>query len=162
MVGPDEAKGPVDALADTDAGSGGDWKFGAAAPLTDGERTLIESKAVLCARDGEGLRELAGSVGEALGRPAPLTALLHDRDAGERFQRTDQNAARCSDDIRYNVQTFVHAVDQVNVRVACGSEDDFSARRHTAGRVSGQIIGTEVGFRFDNHAGGVFVENDGA
>ena len=162
MVCPDEAEGPVDALADADAGCGGNGKLGASAPLTDGERAAIKAKAVLEASNGEGLRQLTRSVSEALGWPVPLTPLLHQRKSGERLQGADQYATGCSIHIGYHVETFVHAVDQVNVCTTSGSEDDFGARSHTAGGVSSQIVGTEIGFGFDNHARGLFVENDGA
>ena len=133
MFRPDEAEGPIDALADADAGSCGHWEFGASAPLTDGERTSIKTEAVLSASDGEGLRQLTGSVRETLGRPMPLTPFLHEREPGERLQRANQHASGCSDNIRYDIETFMHAVDQVNVRSAGGPEDNFGAWSHTAG-----------------------------
>src|SRR5580693_3307433 len=57
MASPDKAQRPIGTLADADARGGGNLEVGFVAPVPDGERTSVETRAVLCTRDGEGTGE---------------------------------------------------------------------------------------------------------
>lgn len=90
-----------------------------------------------------------------------MAALIHKRQTGEGFQCADQCATGCAVGIGHNVEAFVHAVNQIHIGIAGGTENHFCAPGQTAGGVRGEVAGTEVGFGFNNHASGFGVKDDG-
>ena len=71
-------------------------------------------------------------------------------------------AGRAGDDVEH----VVHAVDEVDIGVTCGAEHDFGARGATFGGMTGEVVGADVGFGFDDSGAalcmGGFVNEDRA
>ncbi len=61
-----------------------------------------------------------------------------------------------------HVQALVHAVDEVDVGVTGRPEHDSGALGQAARSMGGDVGEAEVGFGFDNHAGGFSVQKHAA
>jgi hypothetical protein len=123
--------------------------------------TARDVHAVVMARDPEGQRELAGTVGELLGPRCGAAARTHEVQAGYRFDSANEHAAGLAIRFRHQVEAFVHTVNQVDVSVAGRSEDDSGTLGHAAGSVGGEVIAAaQVGFGFDDDAGGGAVHRE--
>ena len=77
--------------------------------------------------DTHGLGKLSGSVHELA---FPAAAFLHHFSAAQRCQSPNQDTSGLTIWLGHDVETFVHAINQVDVGVAWRSEDDSCARGH--------------------------------
>lgn len=128
---------------------------GAGVGWLDAERSGGEVAAVEAARDGQGLRELAGSAGEVRLTIAPAP---HKVKTSEGLKRADEDATGLAVRFRYHVQTFVHAVDEVDVGVSWWTVDDFGAWRDTARGVGGFVFEAKIRFGLADDAGAAAVD----
>ena len=108
------------------------------------------------AGDGEGAGEFAGAAGEVAG----AASLAHGLEASEGLKRPDEDAAGGAVGLGDDVEALVHPVDEIDVGMAGGAEDDAGARGESAGGVGSEIADTEVGFDFDDAAGGFVVDEN--
>lgn len=61
-----------------------------------------------------------------------------------------------------HVQALVHAIDEINVGIAGRSEHDSGALGQAARGMGGDVGKAEIGFGFDNHAGGFSMQQHAA
>src|SRR5208282_3093718 len=89
------------------------------------------------------------------GRPSPdySSRLRHLLDASHRFQRPKQNASGDSVGQAGHIQAVVIAVDEVDVGVTGGTEENGVARRQARRRVRCRIAFAEIRFGFDDATG---------
>ena len=95
-------------------------------------------------------------------RPARgASAGAHEVEAGDRFDGANEYAAGLAIRFRHQVEAFVHTVNQVDVGVTRRSEDDAGTLRQAAGGVGCEVIAAaQVGFGFDDDAGGGAVHQE--
>ena len=84
----------------------------------------------------------------------------HRGDSGQRLQRADQNAAGHALRFGDEVQTFVHAVDEVDVGVAGRAEDNARAIGWAAPGVRGAIADAQIRFHFHDSSGRAAMHQD--
>lgn len=82
-----------------------------------------------------------------------MPAFEHFFDAGNRFERANENAAGLTFSISHHIEALVHAVNEVDISAAGRSEQDPRALGITPRGVSSQVVEAEVGLGFNNHAG---------
>ncbi len=107
--------------------------------------------------DGESFAEASGAAGEC----DQVLGILdfeaagpgHYFDAGERFEGAEKNAAGAALGFAGDVEAVVIAVDEVDVGVAGGAEEDGIAGGAAGGGVSCGVVFSEVGFDFDDAGG---------
>ena len=110
-------------------------------------------------REAESLAEAARAGGEQArsGVLRKATIGSHASEAGDGFEGADEDAAGMAFDFATNVHAVVTAIDGVNIGVSGGAEENEVARGGTAMRMGGWIgrgvVGTEVGFDFDDSSG---------
>ena len=110
--------------------------------------------AVVSACDGEGAAEFSWAAGEGVACGAGDAAVArHCLLTGNWIESANEDAACVADGFAGDIEAVVDSIDEVDVGVAGGSEDDFVARRTAGGGVRGGIVYAEVGFRFDDAAG---------
>ncbi len=136
--GEEEAEGEVHALGDADAGGDADFALRVAV-VEDAEYAFGEVGSVEGAGDAEGAGEFAGAVGGGQGGRW-----------GEGFEGSDEDAARGAVRFADDVETFIHAVDEVDVGVAGWAEDDAGSVGDAGCAVRGEVAFAEVGFDFDD------------
>lgn len=156
-----ETERQVGGLADADAGRDEDMAEGETVVAHLERRGGIEEieAVVRGPREGERLAEAAGAGGEqargGAGREAAVQG--HSSEAGEGFEGAEQDAAAPAFYFAGEIHAVVAAVDEVEIGVAGGTEENAVARGGTAmgvGRgVSERIVRAEVGFDFDDAAG---------
>lgn len=161
VAGDGEAEGPVDGVADADAGS--DEGVGEAeavvADLQGRAGTGGIEAVVGGAGEAEGLAETAWAGGDQTRGRAGLEAAVgeHLLDSGDGLKGAEEDAAGLARDFTAEVHAEVHSVDGVDVSVAGGTEEDLVARRGTAegvgGRVRRGVVRAEIGFDFYDAAG---------
>lgn len=106
--------------------------------------------------DGEGLGEAGRSVAEQ-GEVVGFAAVLHDRDALEGFEGADEDGFSAAFGTGDSVCAVVEAVDEVDVGVSHGAEEDAVAVGLADVGVGGRIMGAEIGFGFDDATEGGLV-----
>ena len=133
-MGGDEPERPVGTVADADARGDGDFG-GAEAVVVDGERAggVEDGEGVVGAGDAEVAGEAAG--------------------AGDARDAADEDAAGGAIGLGDEVEAFVHAIDEIDIRAAGRAVDDAGAGGDAAGGVGGFVVHAEVGFDFDDGGG---------
>jgi hypothetical protein len=157
MPGPNESQRPIRTLANADARGDRNSKRRFLAPLANGKAAAIETSAIVLARDGQSLRQLAGTIGEAAIGTAPASSRTHFIEAAKRFERANQDGTRTAVVLGDDVQAFMHAIDEVDVRSTGGAEQNSCAFRETACGVRGQVIEPKISFGFDDHPSGAIM-----
>ena len=133
-MGDEEPERPIGAVANADAG--GDRDFGGA------EAGVVDGEGAFRVKDGEGV------VGAGDTEVASEAA-----GAGDAGNAADEDAAGGAVGLGDEVETFVHAVDEVDVGPAGRAVDDLCAGGDAAGGVGGFVVRAEVGFDFDDGGG---------
>jgi len=155
-----EAERKVGRLRDADTRSGFDFESDGPERLADDEAAAGDIGGVVSARDGERQGDFGGARREVLefarGRPASA----HEVQPRDRFEGANQDASSSAGRFADQVEALIHPVNEVNVGVAGRPEDDLGARGDAACRVGGLVVCAEVGFGFDNDAGGAAVDED--
>ena len=156
VAGKEEAQRTIGGASDTNAWR--DHNFGdcegVLADLKGGRRVGQVSAIVQASRNTESLAEATGAGGQGrrfcIGREPAV-----GRHGGKSFQRLEsanEDAAGLALRLTGDVQTGIHAVDEVDVRMAGRSEEDLSTRCAACSGVSGGVIDAEVSLRFDDAA----------
>src|SRR5215831_11864705 len=103
--------------------------------------------------DAERVAQLGRSVRQI--DVAPHAApLAHQLDSLYRLDRANQHGAWLALGASDGVEAPVHAVDEIDVRDARRPVERLCARGQAGGRVAGQIVLSDVRFRFNDAAGG--------
>src|SRR5215813_13059532 len=76
----------------------------------------------------------------------------HSFQSFDRFEGADEYTACMSIGFAGNIQTVVHAIDEVDIRDARRSEEDGVSCRSSDVGVSCRIVGPEIRLYFDNAA----------
>ena len=129
-----------------------------ASPVEDHEISFRHVDTAVLPVNGERLSEFSGAVGEVVIAVGFEAALPHDVEAFDWFEGADQHAAGSAVVFGDDVHAVVHAVREIDVSVTAGSEDDARAIGDAGGGVGGEIVTAEVGFGFDDDAGGGSVD----
>ncbi len=141
-----------------DADAGGDEDFPLSVPsVEDAEWAAGEIGTVEGAGDAEGLREFSWAAAEVF-PPAPAGA--HLVEAGKRLDGADEDTAGGAVGFNDDIETFVHAVDEVDVGVSRRAEDDPGAIGDSAGGVRGEVVAAEIGLNFNDASAGLAVRHD--
>src|SRR4029077_8297431 len=156
----DKSERPVGAFGDADAWGHGYLDRRLLVPLAYYKRALSYIAGVLRARYAHCKRQLAGAGCQVLQLSCTWTAAEHGFDTRDGIESADQHTAGLALGLGYQVQTFVHAVDEVDVGVSGRTEDYFGTWSDATGRMRGEIFTAEVGLSLDDHAGGAAVHQD--
>ena len=146
-VGDADARRPP-YVADADGGAG-----------EDAERAAYEIRAVLAARDVEGLAERAGTAAQTpRGRVRKGPAASHEVETGHGLEGADEHGLGCVSRLRHHVHAVVNAVHEVDVRMARRAVHRLVPRgAMAAAAVRGAIAGTPVGLDLDDPSRGATV-----
>lgn len=83
-----------------------------------------------------------------------MTPAAHFVKAAQGLERPNEHAPRVLiAGLCHDVKTFMHAVDEVDVRAARGAENNFRTFCLTPRRMRGSVIGSKIGLGFDDHTG---------
>ncbi len=74
----------------------------------------------------------------------------HFLDTVHRFERTDQYRGREPFAFRHNIETVIHTVDEIDVRVAGGAVHDGVAGSWPGSRMTCRIILADIRFHLDD------------
>src|SRR5690606_27436837 len=142
-------------LADADAwpGHGVGRRWRAVAGDADAAVVAHQVGAVELAGDAEGLRKLAGAVGEVVVAARAWTQGAHRLDAGDRLERADQHADPFVHLAAHGVRAPVHAVGEVDVHVPRLAEHGGVAGGLAAVGVRRGVLGAAAGLALDAAAG---------
>lgn len=161
MAGQGEAQRQVYGVADADAD--GDERFAkGAAVVADLKRRAGagEVEAVVgSAGEAEGPAQAAGAGGEHARLHVCSEAAIgcHGIEAGDGFERAQQDAAGLTFDFATDIGAEVLAIDAVDIRMARRAEQDLVARRGAAigvgGGVRSGVVRSEVGLDLHDAAG---------
>ncbi len=77
----------------------------------------------------------------------------HGFEAVDWIEGSDEDSSGFAGKMRGDVETVVHAVDEVDVYVSGWAEEDCVAGSETAGRVGCRVDEAEVGFDFGDAGG---------
>ena len=156
-----ETERQIGGVADADAGRNEDMAHAKAVVAHLERRGRIkEIEAVVRGpREAERLAEAAGAGGEqvrsGVGRKAAVAG--HPIETCEWVKRANEDAAPKARCFARDVHAVVAAVDEVEIGVAGGAEENAIARSGAAMRVGGgvgaRIVRAEVGFDLDDAAG---------
>ena len=111
--------------------------------------TTIEAKAILVARDAEGVAETCRSTRQVLVAP-DLPAATHDRQSGYWLDGADQHRAAVALLAGDRVKAPVHPIHEVHVGKSGRAVEDARSRRDAGRGVTRGILGTDIGLRFDD------------
>ena len=156
-----ETKRPIHRFADADARRNQDLGGRNAVVTQLKRRAAVEQvKAVVGdARKPESLAQAAGAGGKLAGRGGGRQAAIHSHrlDAGQGFQRAEEDTASLPVDLATHVHAKVAAVDGVDVGVACGAEENgvpgSGAAERVGSGVGRGVVRPQVAFSLDNAAG---------
>src|ERR1039458_6424714 len=95
-------------------------------------------------------------VGMARGGPAPA----HELEPSDWFEGANEDASRDAGWFADQVEALIHPIDEVHIGVARRPKDDLGARSNAARGVGGLVVCAQVGFGFDDDAGGGAVDED--
>ncbi len=109
-----------------------------------------EVEAVVATVDLKSGSEAPGAAGE-IEEPGGLAMALHELDAFERFEGTDEDCGGDSGRLAHDIEHEVRAIVEKNVGVAGGEVHRADARSGAAEMMSGGIAG-RIGLRFHNAA----------
>jgi hypothetical protein len=151
---PYEAERPIGALRNAYARSNANFKFGLVAPAAKREWTTVKPLAIIFTSNGQRLSQLSGAIREPDHATGPAAALVHCGNSAQGLKSADKHATGLSFAICHDVKAFVHAIYEVNVRAAWGTEQDSGALGDAARCVSGEILQAEIRLRFHDHPGG--------
>ncbi len=151
MPGDPEAQRQVDGPRDTHAGAAGDGEIATAVRRQDDERASRQICAVVAQRQPERASQVAGSAGQARRGGRHAAAARHGRDAGKWLERADEDTAGTPRGVGDRVQAVVHAVVQIDIRVATGPVEQMMAAGPKGG-VRGLVFGPEVRLDLDDAA----------
>jgi hypothetical protein len=155
-----ESQGPICAVSDPYAGRGFDLKRRFLAKAAHLQWAFYQIRAVELARDAHRERQFARAGCQVFHAPGDRTAAVHGSKARQRLQRPDQNAARHAHRLSDKIQTFIHAVNEVDISVAGRAEDDARAIGNAAPGVGSAIADTEICFHFHDSSRRAAVDQD--
>lgn len=124
------------------------------------QRTGDQIGAIELARDAHGEREFAGAGREIFDAARGRTAAAHDGESREGLERADQYASGLTLGLAYKIQTFIHAVDEIDVGVAGRTENNARSIGEAAPAVGGAIIDAKICFHLYNAACGRSMHQD--
>jgi hypothetical protein len=151
MAGDPEAQRQVDGPRDTHAGAAGDGEIARVVWRQDNEHASRQICAVVAQRQPERASQIAGPAGQARRAGRHAAAARHGRDPGKRLERADEDTAGVPSGVGDRVQAVVHAVVQIDIRVAAGAVKQMMAAGPEGG-VRGLVFGPEVRLDLDDAA----------
>lgn len=80
---------------------------------------------------------------------AVMTALAHDLNPGQRFDRPDQDSGAMALFTGHDIETMMHAVGEIDIGETGGTEHGFGARRRAGKTMTGRIC-LIISFRLDD------------
>jgi len=137
-----------------------DFKPRCFVPLPHHQRPSRHIRSVLRSGNGERSRQVSRSGSQLVDGSSFRTPPPHQINSNHRLSRPDEHTSRLALRLGYQIQAFVHAVNEVDVRMAGWSEDDAGAIRNAASRVRGQIVTSKISLGFDDHPSRASVYQD--
>jgi len=128
----------------------------------NGQGACSEVGSIFAAADAESQGKLTWAVCQILNAASCRTPAPHASNAFERLERADQNAAGTALRFRDYVQAFIHAIDQVHVRMARLAEQHAGPRSNATPGMRRPILQSQVSFGFDDSARSCPVRQDGS
>jgi hypothetical protein len=124
------------------------------------ESAAYQIGAILFASNAQCERQLPGSGREILDPLGCRAPTPHSFNARERLECTDENASRLALLLSHEVQAFIHAVNEIDVRVSCGAEEHPCSIRNATPGMRRAVINAQVCFRFNDTACGTTVNQN--
>src|SRR4051812_6281746 len=122
---PHETQRPVSALRDADARCCPNLERGLLFPFAEGQISPVQPGPILPSTDSKRLSQFPRPIRKPDRGSVPVAAFVHEVKTRERLESTNQHTTGRSFAICNNVQTLMHAIDEIDVRMPCGPEQHF-------------------------------------